>query len=81
MRQAKNNSIMHKIQLKRTNKSFNKIAKQQIIIKNIRDLVPADNEEMNFLHENILPKDLKSKDQLQASRPSHDWPFMTFSYF
>ena len=72
MRQAKNNSIMHKIQLKRTNKSFNKIAKQQIIIKNIRDLIPADNEEMNFLHENILPKDLKSKDQLQASRPSHD---------
>ena len=33
MRQAKNNSIMRKIQLKWTKKSFNKIAKQQIFIK------------------------------------------------
>ena len=37
MRQAKNNSIMHKIQLKWTLKKasimFDKVAKQQIIIK------------------------------------------------
>ena len=58
MRQAKNNSITHKIQLKWTKQSFNKVAKQQIMI---RALIPADNEEMNFLHENKLPKDLKSK--------------------
>ena len=33
MRQAKNNSIMHKIQLKWTKKSFKKVAEQQISIK------------------------------------------------
>ena len=44
---------------------FNKVAKQQIIIKkNIRlkALIPDnDNEDMNFLYENNLPKHLKSK--------------------
>ena len=58
MRQAKNNSVMHKIQLKRTKKSFNKVAKQQIFIKkNIRfkALIPADNKEVNFLYEDNLP--------------------------
>ena len=58
MRQAKNNSIMHKIQLKWTKQIFNKVAKQQIITT---ALIPDENEEMNFLHENKLPKDLKSK--------------------
>ena len=80
MPQAKNNSIMHKIQLKWTYKSFNKVAKQQFFIKkNIRlkALIPADNEEVNFLYGNYL-KILKAKDQLQASHPSHDSPF---SYF
>ena len=42
---------------------FNKVAKQQIIIKkNIRRnaLIPDnDNKEMNFLYENNLPKDIK----------------------
>ena len=55
---------MHKIQLKWTKKSFNKVAKQQIFIKkNIRlkALIPADKEEVNFLYGNNLPKDLKSK--------------------
>ena len=43
---------------------FNKVAKQQIIIKKTegqRLLADNDNEEMNFLYENNLPKDLKSK--------------------
>ena len=65
MRQAKNNSIMHKIQLKWTKKSSNKVAKQQIFIKkNIRlkALIPDDKEEVNFLYGN----------NLQASQPSHD---------
>ena len=47
MRQAKNISIMHKIQLKWTKKSFNKVAKQQIFIKkNIRlkAPIPADKD-------------------------------------
>ena len=65
MRQAKKNSVMHKIHLKWTKKSFNKVAKQQICIKkNIRlkALIPADKqEEVNFLYGNNLPKDLKSK--------------------
>ena len=33
MQQAKDNSIMHKIQLKWTKKSFSKVAKQKIFIK------------------------------------------------
>ena len=64
MRQAKNNSIMHKIQLKGTKKSFNKVAKQQIFIKKnirLRALIPDDKEEVNFLYGNNLPRDLKSK--------------------
>ena len=64
MRQAKNNSIMKKIQLKWTKKNFNNVAKQQIFIKkNIRlkALIPDDKEEVNFLYGNNLPKDLKSK--------------------
>ena len=68
MRQAKNNSIMHKIQLKWTIKKasiiFIKVAKQQIIIKKnirLRALIPDnDNEEVNFLYENNLPKDQRS---------------------
>ena len=64
MRQAKSNSIMHKIQLKCTKKSFNEVAKQQIFIKKtirLMALIPADKEEENFLYGNNLPKDLKSK--------------------
>ena len=66
-------------------KRFNKdkVEKQQISIilkknKRLKAVVPADNEEMNFLFENNL-KILKVKDQLQASQPSHDLPLMTFS--
>ena len=54
-------------------KRFNKdkVEKQQISIilkknKRLKAVVPADNEEMNFLFENNL-KILKVKDQLQAS--------------
>ena len=49
---------MHKIQLKRTVKSFNRGAKQQIChLKNIRlkALIPANNDKVNFI--------LKSNDQ------------------
>ena len=48
-------------------KRFNKdkVEKQQISIilknKRLKALVPADNEEINFLYEKNLPKDLKSK--------------------
>ena len=46
---------MHNIELKWTKKSYNKVAKQQIIIKNIRALIPSDNEEMNvFTKTNYL---------------------------
>ena len=41
-------------------------------------LIPADNEEVNFLCEITYLKILKAKDQLQASHPSHDSPL---SYF
>ena len=75
MRQAKNNSIMQKIQLKWTKKRFNKVAKQQIFIKkNVRLKVPipADKEEVNFLYGNNLPKDLKSKRSV-ASFQAKPW--------
>ena len=61
---------MHKIQFKCTKKSFSdKVAKQQISIqKNIRlkALIPADNEEVNFL---CLTKDLKSKRSVASFAP------------
>ena len=61
---------------------FNKVAKQQIIIKkNIRwkVLIPDnDNEEMNFLYKTTYLKILKAKGQLQASQPSYDSPFSHF---
>ena len=45
------------------------------IKKNIRlkALIPADNKEVNFLYENNLPKDLKSKDhcQLRSQATTH----------
>ena len=83
MRQAKNNSIMHKIQLKWTKKSFNKVAKQQIFIKKnfrLKALLPADDEEVNFPHENNLPEDFKSRGSVASFAPTagHDSPF---SYF
>ena len=42
--------------------------------------MPADNEEVYFLYENNLPKDLKSKRSVasRASQPSHDSPFKKF---
>ena len=79
MRQAKDNSIMHKIQLKWTKISFNKVAKQQIFIeKNIRLKAPisADKEEVNFRTETTYLKILKAKYQLQASLPSHDSDYL-----
>ena len=38
----------------------------------------ADKEEMNFLYENNLPKDLKSKRSVATRQPSHDSPFRYF---
>ena len=47
--------------------------------RRLKALIPADNEEMNFLNENNLPKGLQSKRSAsQASQPSHDSPL---SYF
>ena len=68
MRQAKNNSIVHKIQLKWTKKSADKVAKQQIFIKkNIRLKAPIPaNEEVNFLYGNNLPKDLLRKQKISC---------------
>ena len=63
-------------------KRFNKdkVEKQQISIilknKRLKALVPADNEEMNFLYENNLPKDLKSKRSV-ASFAAKPW-FTTY---
>ena len=46
--------------------------------RRLKALIPADNEEMNFLYENNLPKGLQSKRSAsqasQASQPSHDSP-------
>ena len=39
-------------------------------------LIPADNEEVNFLCEITYLKILKAKDQLQASQPSHDSDYL-----
>ena len=81
MRQAKNNSVMHKIQLKRTKKSFNKVAKQQIFIKKtyvLRLLYLLTIKKWIFCTKTTYHKILKAKDQLQASQPNHDSPF---SYF
>ena len=65
---------MYETQLKWTNKSFSKVAKRQISLKNIRlkALIAADNEEVNFLYENNLPKDLKSKRSV-ASFAAKPW--------
>ena len=69
MRQAKNNSIMHKIQLKWTKKRFNKVAKQQIFFKKTLRLkvpIPADKEEVNFLYGHNLPKDRSEKQKISC---------------
>ena len=60
---------MHKIQPKWTKKKASiRLQKQISTKKNIRlkALIPADNEEVNFLYGNYL-KILKAKDQLQTS--------------
>ena len=41
-------------------------------------LIPADNEEVNFLCEITYLKILKAKDQLQASHTSRDSPFQSY---
>ena len=35
----------------------------------LKALIPADNEEVNFLYENNLPKDLKSKRSVASFAP------------
>ena len=75
MQQAKNNSIMKKIQLKWTKKNFNNVAKQQIFIKKtqgLRLLYLMTKKKCIFCTETTYLKILKAKDQLQASQPSHD---------
>ena len=73
MRQAKNNSIMHKIQLKWTKKSFNKVAKQQIFIQKktlgLRLFYLLTMKKWIFRTKTTYLKILKAKDQLQASHP------------
>ena len=39
----------------------------------------ADNEEMNFLYEKNLPKDLESKRSVATWQPSYDSPSTLFS--
>ena len=73
MRQAKNNSIMHKIQLKWTKKSFNKVAKQQIFIEKktlgLRLFYLLTMKKWIFRTKTTYLKILKAKDQLQTSHP------------
>ena len=79
MRQAKNNSIMHKIQLKWTKKSFNNVAKQQIFIKITQDfklLYLLTKKKWIFSTETTYLKILKAKDHLQALQPSHDSDYL-----
>ena len=61
MRQAKNNSIMYKIQ--RTKKKLEQGCKTTNYHKKHTGsyIIPADSEEKNCLQENNPPKDLKSK--------------------
>ena len=61
--------------------SLSYIRLQNIFIeKNIRlkTFIPTDNEEVNFLYENNLPEDLKSKRSVATWQPSHDSPLSDF---
>ena len=64
---------MHKIQLKWTKKSFNKVAKQQIFIKKktlgLRLFYLLTMKKWIFRTKTTYLKILKAKDQLQASHP------------
>ena len=72
MQQAKNNSIMHKIQLGELKKSSIRLQNNKFSFKNIRlkALIPADKEEVNFLYGNNLPQlMISSRSSLPTLKP------------
>ena len=68
MRQAKNNSIMHKIKLSELKKASIRLQNNRFSLKNIRlkALIPADKEEVNFLYGHNLPKDRSEKQKISC---------------
>ena len=58
-----------------------RLQNNKLSLKNIKlkAVIPDnDNEEMNFLYEKNYLNSLKAKEQLQASQPRYDSPFIHF---